>query len=92
MGVQCVCMRAKWMQDYRGVLGHAPPKKFDALRSLLRPFWDSSRAIVATWLAEYCIIIDCPCSYAITNPADRLQISMREGTKLGRTAGGVTSL
>ena len=22
---------------------------------VLRPFWDRSRAVVATWLAEYCI-------------------------------------
>jgi len=29
--------------------------KLDALRLLLRPFWDKSRAVVATWLAEYCI-------------------------------------
>ena len=25
------------------------------LRLLLRPFWDRSRAVVVTWLAEYCI-------------------------------------
>ena len=25
------------------------------MRLLLRPFWDKSRAVVATWLAEYCI-------------------------------------
>ena len=30
-------------------------KKFDALRLLLRPFLNGSRAVVATWLAEYCI-------------------------------------
>ena len=42
----------------REVLGHAPPGNFlklDALRLLLRSFWNRSRAVVATWLAEYCI-------------------------------------
>ena len=29
--------------------------KLDALRLLLRPFWDRNIAIIATWLAEYCI-------------------------------------
>ena len=29
--------------------------KLDAMRLLLRPFWDRSRAVVAAWLAEYCI-------------------------------------
>ena len=43
MGVWCVCMVHK---DVR--LG-------DALRLLLRPLWDKNRAIVATWLVEYCI-------------------------------------
>ena len=28
--------------------------KLDALKSLLRPFWDKG-AVVATWLSEYCI-------------------------------------
>ena len=35
-----------------GVWRHAPPgnfEKLDALRLLLRPFWDRSRTIVATW-------------------------------------------
>ena len=44
----------------RGVWGHAPPgnfEKLDALRLLLRPFWDRSRAVAATWLAECCIQI-----------------------------------
>ena len=30
------------------------PQKLDALRLLLRPFWDRNTAIIATWLAEYC--------------------------------------
>ena len=33
-----------------------PPGKFyklDALRLLLGPFWDRSRAVVATWLSRY---------------------------------------
>ena len=29
--------------------------KSGALRLLLRPFWDKRRAVVATWLSEYCI-------------------------------------
>ena len=46
-------------------------RKLDALRLLLRPFLDKSRAVVATctWLAEY-IVFDCPCTYAFTKPAD----------------------
>ena len=52
-----MCMHAITMQDYGG-LGACSPKKLDALRLLLRPFCDRSRAVVAvyaTWLAEYCI-------------------------------------
>ena len=52
-----VCMyKQAWKT--RGVWGRAPPgnfKKLDALRLLLRPFWGRSRAVVATWLTEYCI-------------------------------------
>ena len=84
---ECVCMHT------RGVWGHGPPGKFlklDALRLLPRPFWDRSRAVVATWLAEYCIqflaVHVCICY------ASWLRISKREGTKVGRRAGGVTSL
>ena len=51
--------------------------KFDALRLLLRPFWDRSRIVVATWLANN--IFGCPCAFA--KPT-------REGTTVGRTAGG----
>ena len=51
-GHECyVCIS---MQDYGG-LGAYSPRKFDALRLLLRPFWDKSRVVVATWLAGYCI-------------------------------------
>ena len=33
-----------------------PPGSYTyALRLLLRPFWDKSRAVVAVWLAEYCV-------------------------------------
>ena len=35
------------MQD-KGGLGACFPRKLDALRLLLRPFWDT---IIATWLA-----------------------------------------
>ena len=42
-----------------GGSGGMPPQeiilKLDALRLLLRPFWGRSRAIVAAWVAEYCI-------------------------------------
>ena len=76
-----------------GIWGHAPPGNFlklDALRMLLRPFWDRRIAVVATWLAEYCIqflaVHACICY------ANWLRISTREGTKVDRTAGGVTSL
>jgi len=37
----------------RGVWGHAPPG--NALRLLLRPLWDRSRAAVHGWLTEYWI-------------------------------------
>ena len=57
MGVVCVCMHA-YSCKTRGVWGHVPLgcfAKLDALRLLLRPFWDRNRAVVATWLAENCI-------------------------------------
>ena len=38
-----------------GMLPQEIFKKLDALRLLLRPFWDRNIAIIATWLAEYCI-------------------------------------
>ena len=38
-----------------GGSGGISPTKLDALRLLPRPFWDRSRAVVATWLDEYCI-------------------------------------
>ena len=54
-----------WTSDHKytcarslGGWGHGPPgnfRKLDALRLLLRPFWDRSRAVVATWLAKFCI-------------------------------------
>ena len=53
----------------RGVWGHAPPGKLDVLRLLLRPFWDRNRAIVATWLAEYCMQFWLS-TYAFAKPAD----------------------
>ena len=43
---------------------HGPPGKFlklDALRLLLRPFWDRSRAVVVTWLAEHATSGQQPC-------------------------------
>ena len=38
-----------------GMLPQEIFRKVDALRLLLRPFWDKSRVVVAIWLAEYCI-------------------------------------
>ena len=53
----------------RGVWGHAPPGKLDALRLLLGAFWDRSRAVVATRLAQYCIQFWLS-TYAFAKPAD----------------------
>ena len=66
--------------------GMFPQKNFklDALILLLRPFWDRSRAIVATWLAEYCIQF-LAVHVCICYPSWHW-ISMREGTKVERTA------
>ena len=47
--------------------GMLPQEILDALRLLLRPFWDRSRALVATWLVEYCIQF-LACAFA--KPAD----------------------
>ena len=33
-----------------GGWGHSPPVNLDALRLLLRPFWDRNRAVVATYM------------------------------------------
>ena len=45
--------------------------KLDALRLLLRPFWDRSRAIVATQSAEYCIQFS-PVSYPCVDVTSQL--------------------
>ena len=50
-----MCMYACINSKTRGSGGMLPQKKSDALRLLLRPFWNRSRIVVATWLAEYCI-------------------------------------
>ena len=47
-----VCMH-KHARLWHALLGKF--QKWDALRLLLRPFWDRSKAVVATWLAAYCI-------------------------------------
>ena len=57
----------------RGVWGHAPPgnfQKLDALRLLLRPFWDRSRAVVATWPPAILHPIFGCSYYALVKPAD----------------------
>ena len=84
------------IQD-EGAWGHAPPGNFlklDALRLLLtlllRPFWDRSRAVVATWPTEYCIqFLDAIWYniYAFAKPAD-IEFHERRYT-VGRTADGV---
>ena len=52
----CMYMHA-WACKTWGSGAWSPRKfwKLDALRLLLRLFWDWSRVIVATWLAKYCI-------------------------------------
>ena len=52
-----MCMYACMYACKAGGGGMLPQEifsKLDALRLLLRPFWDRSRAVVAAWLAEYC--------------------------------------
>ena len=49
-GLQYMYMYALYKCTKVGIWGHAPPESFeklDALRLLLRPFWDRSRAVVA---------------------------------------------
>ena len=58
--------------------------KLDALRLLLRPFWDRSRAVVATRVAEFLAVHVCMLSQLTS---DFLEISSK--SKVGRTAGGV---
>ena len=49
----------------------------DALRLLLRPFWDRSRAVVATWLAEYCPYVSmCFQKHGMTSVAASLLASL----------------
>ena len=60
--------------------------KSDALRLLLRPIWDRSKATVATWLAGHCIqflAVDLYVCFAF--PLEKV-------LKVGRTTCGVTSL
>ena len=81
-----MCMHA------RGVWRHAPQEifsKFDVLRLILRPFWDRSRAVVATWLAEYIAPTFWLSMYIFILLIQLTSNFTREGTKLGRTAGGV---
>ena len=55
-----------------GSRGHASPRKLDALRLVLRPFWDRRvSGSIATWLAEYnSIASNIWLAYAFTKPAD----------------------
>ena len=66
-----MCMYAcKSRQAARlGESGGMLPRKFLEMRLLLRPFWDRNRAVVATWLMEYCVPF-CLSMYAFAKPAD----------------------
>ena len=60
MGVRCVCMHAE-----EGGLGACSPMKYseilDALRLLLRPFWDRSRQSRSSYSAYLvCILFGMP--------------------------------
>ena len=59
--------------DRLGGLGACSPMEFlklDALGLLLRPFWDRSKAVVATWLMEHCIQFLAVHIYEFAIPAD----------------------
>ena len=77
-----------------GGSGGMTPRKLDALRLLLRPFWDRSRAVVATCLAEYCIqFLAVHIAYTLLlSQLTSNRISTKEGTTVGETAGGVTDV
>ena len=65
-------MHAEICKTRGGVVGACSPRKIlgklDALRLLLRSFWDRSRAVVAIWLVEYCIQF-LAVTYAFAKPA-----------------------
>ena len=92
MDVRFVRMHVKACKT-RGFWGHASPGKLDAVRLLLRPFWDRSKAVVAIYIAREVLhpIFDCPCMHLLSQLTSNFQ-GTKEGTKFGRTAGGVTSL
>ena len=57
----------------RGVWGHAPPRnflKFDALRLLLTPFRDRSKAVVVIHGSRSIVSNFCLSTYAFAKPAD----------------------
>ena len=61
----------------------------EVLKLLLRPFWNRSRAAVATWLAEYCIqvlAVHVSICEALEFPRKKVH------TNVGRTAGRAISL
>ena len=62
-----------------------PQEILDGLRLLLRPFWDSSRIVVATWLADNSIKF---LAVHVHLLSQLTWISMREGTTVSRTAAG----
>ena len=50
-----MCIYACVSTQDLGRLGACFHRRFHPLRLLLSPYWDSSRAVVDTWLTEYCI-------------------------------------
>ena len=67
--------------------------KLNALRLLLRPFWDRSRAVVAIHGSQsiYCIQFLAVHAYAFAIPAD-FECPREKVLRLTNTAGGMTSL
>ena len=87
------CKSRQACKTIGGVWGHvhAPPGNFklDALRLLLRPFWDRSRAVVATCMARGVLhpIFVCSCMHLLS----QLNLNFYE-RRYYRTAGGLTSM
>jgi len=65
----CVCMYAQSCCKTGGGAGGISRRKLDALRLLLRQFWNRSRGVVATWPADYCIQFLNAMLYAFAKPA-----------------------
>ena len=83
-----------------GSLGScSPKKKLDPLRSLLRPFLDRTRIVVATWLVDICIkfLAACPCAFTKLADLEFLQkkvlwlAEQQAGNITRRTTGELSS-